>query len=288
MDVRYVPGWIPRPCGVPDVQRVFQQGRNPAPRIGGPSAARRDGPGHRGADGVLHLSHGLPGLLRTGAAPGRCACARIRSVDDRPAVAAFRRRSGRDTSASKPRAATFIGFSLQFLPRPSRRHGGEVALEAAHAAVGGFGAKYGLMFFSGAISIVGILAAYILYVRMPWVPSLVRARRRAGRIGRCGTSTTWTNCTPPAWWSRRPDGARLRGTRRLPDRRIAVADHGDPRAIGYLLRTLQSGLLQGYAAHYDRRGGVDFIACDEVTCVDDFQLGIDPPHLHAAGRPRCC
>ena len=126
-------------------------------------------------------------------------------------------------------------------------HGGEVALEAAHAAVGGFGAKYGLMFFSGAISIVGILAAYILYVRMPWVPSLVRASASGAY------RTLWNKYYVDELYS----AGVVEPARQTGRVCVGLDDYlidgllwlitVIPRAIGYLLRTLQSGLLQGYA-----------------------------------------
>jgi NADH-quinone oxidoreductase subunit L len=50
------------------------------------------------------------------------------------------------------------------------------ALSGGHAAADpGFWAHYGLMILSGALSVIGILVAYVMYVRQPWLAGLAKA-----------------------------------------------------------------------------------------------------------------
>jgi NADH-quinone oxidoreductase subunit L len=110
-----------------------------------------------------------------------------------------------------------------------------------------FWAKYGLMLISGAISIVAILLAYMLYVREPWIPGLVRAT---------------TQGLYKALWNKWYVDELYEETIVDPLRKSGKFAVGIddffldgliwmvtviPRTIGYALRGLQSGMLQGYA-----------------------------------------
>jgi NADH-quinone oxidoreductase subunit L len=117
---------------------------------------------------------------------------------------------------------------------------------AAHEPAAGFLAEYGLMILSGSISIIPIGLAYVLYARMPWVPSLVRAS--AGGLYRLLWNKYYVDevydaaFVQPAWFSGQVA--------------VALDDYlidgllwivtAVPRALGYLVRTTQSGLLQSY------------------------------------------
>ncbi len=116
---------------------------------------------------------------------------------------------------------------------------------AAHEAHGVGG--YGLMVVSGAISIVALAVAYVIYVQQLWFAGLVRAT--AVRTYR----TLWNKYYVDEVYERglvEP----ARGTGRLC---VGADDYvvdglvwtiaAVPRGLGYLLRVFQSGLLQGYA-----------------------------------------
>ena len=123
------------------------------------------------------------------------------------------------------------------------------AAAAGHEAAGehaGFGANYGLMIVSGALSIVGIIAAYVIYVRQPWVAPLVRAS--APRVHK----TLWNKYyVDEAYSAGIVEPARTAG-------KICVGldDYlidgliwfvtAVPRGLAYLLRSLQHGRMQGY------------------------------------------
>ena len=111
----------------------------------------------------------------------------------------------------------------------------------------GFWAHYGLMIVSGALAIVGILAAYLLYVREPWIPGLLKASAPRGY------RTLWNKYYVDELY----DGAIVKPAQRGGRFCVGLDDYGVdgliwvvtaiPRAVAYLLRTAQSGLLQGYA-----------------------------------------
>jgi len=114
------------------------------------------------------------------------------------------------------------------------------------AAHPGFWAHYGLMILSGAISIAGILLAYLIYVPMPWMAGLAKA--------------TFPRAYAILWHKyyidELNDLAVVTPARRLGQAAVALDDYlidgllwlitAVPRALAYILRTLQSGLLQGY------------------------------------------
>ncbi len=122
----------------------------------------------------------------------------------------------------------------------------------AHAALAGaehatFWSQYGLMILSGAISILGILAAYVIYVHEPWFAGLVRA--------------TVPGVYDALWNKYYVDEAYedavvqpLRQSGRVC---VALDDYlidglvwmvtAIPRAFAYALRGLQTGFVQSYA-----------------------------------------
>jgi NADH-quinone oxidoreductase subunit L len=110
-----------------------------------------------------------------------------------------------------------------------------------------FWAHYGLMIISGAIALVGIFAAYVLYVKEDWLPGLIRSvSPRAYKI-------LWNKYYVDELY-----GAGLVEPARQVGRVCVGLDDylidgllwlitAIPRALGYLARTYQSGMLQGYA-----------------------------------------
>jgi len=121
------------------------------------------------------------------------------------------------------------------------------ASHGAATAHGGFLGEYGLMILSGAIALLGILAAYVLYVQQPWIPGLIRA--------------TFTKTYEFLWRKYELDEAYdvvvvtpLRGLGRFfvgwddyfIDGLIWIVTVV-PRAAAFGLRAFQSGFLQSYA-----------------------------------------
>ncbi len=111
----------------------------------------------------------------------------------------------------------------------------------------GFWGHYGLMVVSGALAIIGIFAAYLLYVREPWIPGLVKASASGGH------RTLWNKYYVDELYG----GAVVEPARRGGHLCVGLDDYlvdgllwvvtAVPRALAYLLRTLQTGVLQGYA-----------------------------------------
>jgi NADH-quinone oxidoreductase subunit L len=118
---------------------------------------------------------------------------------------------------------------------------------AAAIAPGGFWSEYGLMAASGGLSIAVILIAYIAYVRQPWIPGLVRAS--AMDVYRL----LWGKYYVDELY----DVSVVRPFRQTGRFCVGVDDYfvdgliwvitAIPRGMAYLLRTMQSGLLQSYA-----------------------------------------
>ena len=122
------------------------------------------------------------------------------------------------------------------------------AHNAAHAAEHpGFWAEYGLMLVSALISMAGIGMAYLFYVREPWIPGLVKAS--VGGAYR----TLWNKYYVDELY----DQGIVRPARQGGRVCVGLDDYvvdglvwlatALPRAVAYLLRVFQSGLLQGYA-----------------------------------------
>ncbi|MBI3835658.1 MAG: NADH-quinone oxidoreductase subunit L [Planctomycetes bacterium] len=120
----------------------------------------------------------------------------------------------------------------------------ELGEAAEHA---GFWGEYGLMIASGAIAIAGILSAYVVYVRQPWIPGLVRAS--AMGLHR----TLWNKYYVDEAYN----DAIVEPLRQTGSVCVALDDYlidgllwfvtAIPRALGFLLRTMQTGLLHTYA-----------------------------------------
>ena len=110
-----------------------------------------------------------------------------------------------------------------------------------------FWSHYGLMIISAAISIVGIFAAYVLYVKEDWLPALIRSS--APRAYRALWNKYYvdelydTGVVVPA----RQTGRVCVGLDDYLIDGLLWLITAIPRAIGYLARTYQSGVLQGYA-----------------------------------------
>lgn len=130
-------------------------------------------------------------------------------------------------------------------PNAAGAHGaaGEVV---GHAATGGFLAEYGLMILSGGLSVLAILAAYVVYAKAPWMAATARATcPRAHDV-------LWNKYRVDEAYDRvivRP----LRALGRvcfyldeyLVDGIIWVISFV-PQALGYGARGVQRGALQGY------------------------------------------
>jgi NADH-quinone oxidoreductase subunit L len=110
-----------------------------------------------------------------------------------------------------------------------------------------FWAQYGLMVLSGAVSIAAIALAYIFYVREPWIPGLVRAT--ATGLYR----TLWNK-----WYvDELYDETIVRPLHQTGKVAVGIDDFFIdglvwivtviPRALAYMLRGLQTGILQSYA-----------------------------------------
>ena len=117
-----------------------------------------------------------------------------------------------------------------------------------HEAAGhaGFWAQYGLMIFSGALSIVGIFTAYVLYVQQNWIPGFVKAtfpRTHRTLYNKYYVDELYDACivTPMKKTGRFCVGL----DDYLIDGLLWLAT-AIPRAFGYVVRVLQNGLLQGY------------------------------------------
>ena len=120
--------------------------------------------------------------------------------------------------------------------------------QVAHAVTAepSFWAEYGLMVVSGAIAILAIALAYVLYVPQRWIPALVKAT--AVRTHR----TLWNKYYVDELY----DAGLISPARRLGRVCVGLDDYlidglvwlatAIPRGLGYSARVLQSGFLQGY------------------------------------------
>ncbi len=134
-------------------------------------------------------------------------------------------------------APVFTNTFVALQPHHALAHGGE------HA---GFWEHYGLMVISGGLSVFGILAAYFLYVREPWIVGMIKASATGAY------RTLWNKYYIDELYDRtiiRP----LRGFGQLC---VALDDFVVDgllwlitvvvRTPGYLMRTLQQGIMQSY------------------------------------------
>ena len=115
-----------------------------------------------------------------------------------------------------------------------------------HGGAQGFLEAYGLMVLSGGLAMLAIFAAYILYLRQPWIPLLVRASAPK---------------TYDGLWNKYYVDDLYRDVIVEPARKVGEICVGlddylidgliwlvtvVPRGLGYLLRVLQAGSIQGY------------------------------------------
>jgi NADH-quinone oxidoreductase subunit L len=111
----------------------------------------------------------------------------------------------------------------------------------------GFWAHYGLLIVSGGLSLLGILAAYLVYVKEPWIPGLVRASIMP--IHR----VLWNKYYVDEFYDR----VIVRPARSMGRFCVGLDDYvvdgliwlvtAVVRLPAYLLRGLQRGVLQAYA-----------------------------------------
>jgi len=119
----------------------------------------------------------------------------------------------------------------------------EAALAAVHLS---FWQAYGLMIISGSLALIGIAAAYVMYVSHPWIPGLVRASARG---------------TYDALWNKYfvdevYQAGIVEPARKTGEICVGLDNYfidgliwmvtAIPRGLGYLARTLQGGAMQGY------------------------------------------
>jgi NADH-quinone oxidoreductase subunit L len=121
------------------------------------------------------------------------------------------------------------------------------ALSGGHAAVNpGFWAQYGLMILSGGLSIIGILAAYVMYVRQPWLAGLAKASATDAH------TTLWNKYYVDELY----DEAVVEPARKTGRLCVGLDDYvidgliwfvtAVPRALALVLRGLHGGAIQGY------------------------------------------
>lgn len=118
------------------------------------------------------------------------------------------------------------------------------AVAAAEHA--GFWAHYGLMIASAAISIIAIFVAYVMYVRAPWIPGLIKAS--SGRA----YDSLWNKYYVDELY----DTAIVENAKRGGKVCVGLDDYlvdglvwivsAIPRGLGYIMRVFQTGLLQSY------------------------------------------
>ncbi len=130
-------------------------------------------------------------------------------------------------------------------------HAGEAAAHAAeaagHAADAGFLAAYGLLILSAALAIIGILAAYFVYVRNQWFAGVMKNTAP-------GVYDTLLN---KYYLDELYDETLVQPAKMGGKVCVGLDDYlidglvwivtAVPRALAYLVRGLQAGKLQGYA-----------------------------------------
>jgi NADH-quinone oxidoreductase subunit L len=110
----------------------------------------------------------------------------------------------------------------------------------------GFWSHYGLLILSGGLAVIGIAAAYLLYVAEPWLSGLVKATApRAHRV-------LWNKYYVDEAY----DGGIVKPLHTGGRLAVGLDDYfidgllwiitAIPKALGYLARVPQSGMLQGY------------------------------------------
>jgi NADH-quinone oxidoreductase subunit L len=111
----------------------------------------------------------------------------------------------------------------------------------------GFWAQYGLMFISGALALLAILVAYVLYVRQPWIPDTIRSS--AGRL--------YTTLLHKYYADEAYDAGVVKPLRTGGKVCVGLDDYvvdgllfvvtAIPQGLAYMLRVLQQGAIQSYA-----------------------------------------
>ena len=136
-------------------------------------------------------------------------------------------------------------FAHTFAAHHGGGHGAEAAVVVEHGV--SWWAEYGLMVLSGGLAILAIIAAYVAYVVLPWIPAVLKAAAR-------GAHRTLYN----KYYVDELYGAVIVQPLRRLGRWCVNSDDvvvdgvvwlvtAVPRGLAYLLRPLQAGALQGYA-----------------------------------------
>lgn len=127
-----------------------------------------------------------------------------------------------------------------------------VAMNPAHAgshevAHPGFWEHYGLMILSGGLAIIGILVAYIIYVKRPWLSGLAKASAPDAY------QTLWNKYYVDEFY----DEALVEPARKTGRFCVGLDDYlidgliwlvtAVPRGIALVLRTMHNGAMQSYA-----------------------------------------
>jgi len=121
-------------------------------------------------------------------------------------------------------------------------HGAHHAAEAA-----GFWASYGLLFLSGGLAIVAIIAAYVLYVLAPWVPPILADLWPAAYRTLYNKYYVDEGYDAAVVRPLRGGGRLCFGIDEYVVDGIIWLVTAVPRGLGYLGRVFQGGALQGYA-----------------------------------------
>jgi len=110
----------------------------------------------------------------------------------------------------------------------------------------GFWAEYGLMIGSGMISVLGIVVAYVMYVRAPWIPGVVKSS--FGRV--------YETLQNKYYVDELYDAVIVQNAKRCGKLCVGLDDYlvdglvwmvsAIPRGLGYVVRVFQSGMLQSY------------------------------------------
>jgi NADH-quinone oxidoreductase subunit L len=134
-------------------------------------------------------------------------------------------------------------FASTFVANNPVHAAGHGAVAAEHVS---FWSHYGLMILSGALSLIGIFTAYVLYVKQTWIPQLLGA----------SVPRTYAALWNKYYVDEAYEDVIVEPARRTGRICVGLDDYfvdgliwlvtAIPRGVAFLLRTLQSGMLQGY------------------------------------------
>ena len=130
----------------------------------------------------------------------------------------------------------------QFAVAEAALHHGEAHAEAAQ----GFWAAYGLMILSGALAILAIGVAHVLYVRWPWLPGLLAEIVPGVRRVLYNKYYVDEGYDAAVVRPLRQGGRFCFGIDEYVVDGLIFVVTAVPRLLGYIMRSLQTGSLQGY------------------------------------------